>query len=88
MAIDITSPLTIALSKGRIFKDTLPLLKQAGIDDDIARVRAALVADLEEKAYASELAGDVNEALATWEKILTIDPRNIPAQLSRSRLSR
>ncbi|MCB1923895.1 MAG: LysM peptidoglycan-binding domain-containing protein [Gammaproteobacteria bacterium] len=62
--------------------------EQAGIDDDIARVRAALVADLEEKAYASELAGDVNEALATWEKILTIDPRNIPAQLSRSRLSR
>ena len=32
MAIDITSPLTIALSKGRIFKDTLPLLKQAGIE--------------------------------------------------------
>ena len=32
MAVDITSPLTIALSKGRIFKDTLPLLKQAGIE--------------------------------------------------------
>jgi ATP phosphoribosyltransferase len=28
----ITSPLTIALSKGRIFKDTLPLLSQAGIE--------------------------------------------------------
>ena len=28
----IESPLTIALSKGRIFKDTLPLLKQAGIE--------------------------------------------------------
>ncbi len=32
MAIAITSPLTIALSKGRIFKDTLPLLRQAGIE--------------------------------------------------------
>jgi len=32
MAIEIASPLTIALSKGRIFKDTLPLLKQAGIE--------------------------------------------------------
>lgn len=28
----IESPLAIALSKGRIFKDTLPLLKQAGIE--------------------------------------------------------
>ena len=28
----IESPLTIALSKGRIFKDTLPLLKQAGVE--------------------------------------------------------
>ncbi len=32
MAVEIQSPLTIALSKGRIFKDTLPLLKQAGIE--------------------------------------------------------
>ena len=32
MAAVIESPLTIALSKGRIFKDTLPLLKQAGIE--------------------------------------------------------
>ncbi len=32
MGISIESPLTIALSKGRIFKDTLPLLKQAGIE--------------------------------------------------------
>jgi ATP phosphoribosyltransferase len=32
MAIQIESPLTIALSKGRIFKDTLPLLRQAGIE--------------------------------------------------------
>jgi ATP phosphoribosyltransferase len=30
--MDIVSPLTIALSKGRIFKDTLPLLSQAGIE--------------------------------------------------------
>jgi ATP phosphoribosyltransferase len=30
--IDIQSPLTIALSKGRIFRDTLPLLAQAGIE--------------------------------------------------------
>ena len=32
MTVPIESPLTIALSKGRIFKDTLPLLKQAGIE--------------------------------------------------------
>jgi len=32
MAIRIDAPLTIALSKGRIFKDTLPLLRQAGIE--------------------------------------------------------
>jgi len=32
MAIEIASPLTIALSKGRIFKDTLPLLRAAGIE--------------------------------------------------------
>lgn len=32
MAVTIDSPLTIALSKGRIFKDTLPLLRQAGIE--------------------------------------------------------
>lgn len=31
MAAKIDAPLTIALSKGRIFKDTLPLLSQAGI---------------------------------------------------------
>ncbi|MGB5671803.1 MAG: ATP phosphoribosyltransferase [Sedimenticolaceae bacterium] len=32
MVVTIESPLTIALSKGRIFKDTLPLLEQAGIE--------------------------------------------------------
>ena len=32
MTVSIESPLTIALSKGRIFKDTLPLLTQAGIE--------------------------------------------------------
>ncbi len=40
-AITIESPLTIALSKGRIFKDTLPLLEQVGIrpldDPDTSR---------------------------------------------------
>ena len=34
MTVSIESPLTIALSKGRIFKDTLPLLTQAGIELD------------------------------------------------------
>ena len=32
MTVEFTSPLTIALSKGRIFKDTLPLLRQAGVE--------------------------------------------------------
>jgi ATP phosphoribosyltransferase len=41
MAVEIDAPLTIALSKGRIFKDTLPLLAEAGIkpldDPDTSR---------------------------------------------------
>ena len=36
MGVSIESPLTIALSKGRIFKDTLPLLLQAGIEPVVA----------------------------------------------------
>lgn len=32
MTANTAEPLTIALSKGRIFKDTLPLLRQAGIE--------------------------------------------------------
>ncbi|MGD8957330.1 MAG: ATP phosphoribosyltransferase [Chromatiaceae bacterium] len=32
MTVEIATPLTIALSKGRIFTDTLPLLRQAGVE--------------------------------------------------------
>ena len=32
MTVEISAPLTIALSKGRIFRDTLPLLRQAGVE--------------------------------------------------------
>ena len=32
MTVEIVTPLTIALSKGRIFTDTLPLLRQAGVE--------------------------------------------------------
>jgi ATP phosphoribosyltransferase len=32
MTVEIAAPLTIALSKGRIFRDTLPLLRQAGVE--------------------------------------------------------
>ncbi|MGB5201284.1 MAG: ATP phosphoribosyltransferase [Sedimenticolaceae bacterium] len=32
MTVQISAPLTIALSKGRIFRDTLPLLRQAGVE--------------------------------------------------------
>ena len=37
----MSTTLTIALSKGRIFKETLPLLKHAGIEpvDDLATTR-------------------------------------------------
>ena len=32
MTVEIAAPLTIALSKGRIFRDTLPLLRQVGVE--------------------------------------------------------
>ena len=32
MTVEIAAPLTIALSKGRIFRDTLPLLRHAGVE--------------------------------------------------------
>ena len=58
-----------------------------GIDDDVVRVRKALVASLEEKAYSDELAGRTDDAIQTWQELLEIDPGNIPAQLSIRRLS-
>tara|TARA_Y100001935_G_C17311708_1_gene517031 strand:+ start:11893 stop:12537 length:645 start_codon:yes stop_codon:yes gene_type:complete len=41
----LSSPITIALSKGRIFKDTLPLLKKIGIEpiEDIDRTRKLIL---------------------------------------------
>ena len=35
--------ITLALSKGRIFEETLPLLRVAGIDDQIAWLRLLLM---------------------------------------------
>jgi ATP phosphoribosyltransferase len=45
MDVTIESPLTIALSKGRIFKDTLPLLARSGIEplDDPATSRKLIL---------------------------------------------
>ena len=57
------------------------------IDDDLTRVRQSLIASLEDQAYDLELAGDVSKAIATWQQLLQIDPRNIPAQLSLKRLN-
>lgn len=59
----------------------------AGLEEDLARLRGALVADLEDKAYGFELSGDIDQAVATWQHLLEIDPRNIPAQLSIRRLT-
>lgn len=66
-------------------KDADPSLES--IDDDYSRIKNALIAELEEKAYSLEFSGSKEEALANWERILEIDPRNIQAQLSRSRLT-
>ena len=59
----------------------------ASLDADLARVRSALVAGLEDKAWSFELAGNIDEAVATWQRLLEIDPGNIPAQLSVRRLT-
>jgi tetratricopeptide (TPR) repeat protein len=61
--------------------------QHADIDDDLTRVRQSLIASLEDQAYDQELAGDVSKAIATWQQLLEIDPRNIPAQLSLKRLN-
>ena len=66
-------------------KDADPSLEN--IDDDYSRIKNALITELEEKAYSLEFSGSKEEALANWERILEIDPRNIQAQLSRSRLT-
>ena len=58
-----------------------------GIDDDLARVRQTLIASLEDQAYDEELAGNVPKAIEIWQRLLEIDPRNIPAQLSLRRLT-
>ena len=57
------------------------------LDDDLSRVRSALVAGLEDQAWSFELAGKIDEAVATWQRLLEIDPGNIPAQLSVRRLT-
>ena len=57
------------------------------LDADLARVRSALVAGLENKAWSFELAGNIDEAVATWQRLLKINPGNIPAQLSVRRLT-
>lgn len=60
--------------------------ERSGIDDDLNRVLRSLVAQLEERAYELELAGEIAQAVQTWQKLLEFDPRNIPAQLSLKRL--
>lgn len=59
----------------------------ADLENDLHRVRSALVAKLEDQAYSFELAGNIDKALATWRQVLEIDPNNIPAQLSIRRLT-
>jgi hypothetical protein len=56
------------------------------LDEDLLRVKSALIAELEDTAYGLELAGKPAEALATWRQVLDVDPANIPAQLSIRRL--
>lgn len=71
------------LKKAQAADPSLP-----AIEDDLARVRAALTAGLEEEAYRDELEGNPEKAIETWRKLLEVDPGNIPAQLSIRRLSR
>ena len=56
------------------------------IEQDLARIKGALIGQLEEQAYTQELSGALQDAIDTWATVLTIDPGNIPAQLSTKRL--
>ena len=57
------------------------------IEEDYSRIKQTLILQLEEKAYSQELSGFLEQAQETWNKVLQIDPGNIPAQLSINRLS-
>ena len=57
-----------------------------GLGQDLFRIRSALIGQLEEQAYSQELSGALKEAIATWSRVLEIDPSNIPGQLSTKRL--
>lgn len=51
-----------------------------------AQIKDALIASIEEVAYAQEVTGSVNAAVELWRKVLAIDAGNIPAQLALKRL--
>jgi predicted TPR repeat methyltransferase len=57
-----------------------------GLGQDLFRIKSALIGQLEEQAYSQELSGALQDAIATWSKVLEIDPNNIPGQLSTKRL--
>ena len=55
--------------------------------EDLARIKKALIAKLEGDAYDRELYGEPEKAADIWRKVLQIDPGNIPAQLALKRLT-
>jgi tetratricopeptide (TPR) repeat protein len=59
-----------------------------GAADDLERIRAGLLNTLKERAYDQEVAGNVEDAVATWQRVLELDPADIPAQLALRRLQR
>ena len=85
----------LAMEDNGDLKKAYELIKQAkaadaeleGIETDYSRIQSAIIGDLENKAYNQELSGTPEQAIATWRKVLEIDPANIPAQLSINRLA-
>jgi tetratricopeptide (TPR) repeat protein len=60
--------------------------KMPNIGEQHAQIKDALIASIEEQAYAKEVAGFADAAVELWRKVLAIDTGNIPAQLALKRL--
>lgn len=69
------------IDRARELDATLP-----NIGEQHAQIKDALIASIEEDAYAKEVAGFSDAAIELWRKVLAIDTGNIPAQLALKRL--
>ena len=78
------------------FDESFDLITQAlaedpqldNAQDDLERIKNGLIMQLEEDAYNKELSDEPDKAAGIWNRILEIDPGNIPAQLAIKRLTK